>query len=284
VAISAQRRRRVLVAVVAALIAAGVFVLALSQLGKAPVASTPPAPTATPGQTRTVVEASVDITQGAAITAADLTTASVAASPLPASTFSSPAQLTGTKMFATTNILASTIITGTMVTANPSAAAFPGTTFSMPRGYVAVALPYSSAAVQGGSSTGTGTGGYIGAGARIDILAFYSSTGTEYVAYQDVLVLDIGQGSGAPAGSPAASASPASSVSSALVMVELPQQDAVVLTSLVAGGTATLQYLIVAPGDYPTAASPGPSPIAGPSPAGTPQSVSSSGQTSSFGG
>jgi hypothetical protein len=138
----------------------------------------------------------------------------------------------------------------------------------LPTGYVAFALPYSPAASSG---TGMGTGGFIQTGDRIDILVYdaNASPPTLYWAYQNVLVLEIGEGSGAPvassSASPAASSSAAASAGSALVMAELPRQDAAAMATVEDTSGLTIQYLIVSSNDYPRAsASPVPAIGAGP--------------------
>ena len=134
----------------------------------------------------------------------------------------------------------------------------------LPTGYVAFALPYNPAASSG---TGMGTGGFIQTGDRIDILV-NNGTGTVYWAYENVLVLALGQSTGvAPpssSASPAASSSAAAAAAPDLVMVELSRQDAAAMAA-VEDNTWTIQYLIVSSHDYPSAsASPVPAIGAGP--------------------
>ena len=137
----------------------------------------------------------------------------------------------------------------------------------LPSGYVAFALPYSPAASSG---TGMGTGGFIQTGDRIDILV-NNGAGTITWAYQNVLVLAIGQSNGAPvassSASPAASSSAGAAAAPALVMVELSRQDAAAMAAVEDENSPawTIQYLIVSSNDYPSAsASPVPAIGAGP--------------------
>lgn len=269
-AVSAQRRRRALVAVVAALIAAGAFYLAMEYTGKTPSStgnSTNPTAPAIPNVT--VVEAAANISAGNPLTAANLTTKPVPQNLMTILTtaggtdYTTVASLTQTTHYASTTIFAGLPILSSMVTtsaasAAPAAAGLPAV---LPSGYVAVSIPYAPGASSG---TGEGTGGYIQALDRIDILVYNPPGTTLYWAYQKVLVLAVGKSSGAPA--PAASAGAGSTASSSttsapstLIMVELPAQDA---AALIAATDATddLQYLVVSSNDYPTA---GASPVPG---------------------
>jgi Flp pilus assembly protein CpaB len=279
VAVSAQRRRRVLVAVVAALIAAGAFYLAIEYTNKTP---TTPSGTATatapPVQTVTVVEASSAVPQGSAITAADLKMVAVAASDLPAATgttrpyYTSSATLTTSTEYAAIQIPVGTVILSSMVTANQATAQAPvgGTNFNLPAGDVALSLPYSPSAGKG-EIDGAGTGGYIQAGDRVDILLEVDPLpnpnnvlGTMYWAYENVPVLAVGASTGAPVASanasPSASSSAAATVSASLIMVQLPRQDAADLAYMADGSNVTIQYLLVSSGDYTSSAMPVPTP------------------------
>jgi Flp pilus assembly protein CpaB len=280
VAVSAQRRRRVLVAVVAAAIAAGAFYLAIEYTNKTP---TTPAGTVTttapPVATVTVVEAGSAISQGSAISATDLKMVAVAASDLPASTgtthpyYTSAAALTASTEYAAIQIPVGTVIVSSMVTTDQTTAQPPvaGTNFNLPAGDVALALPYSPSSGKG-EIEGDGTGGYIVAGDHVDILVEIdplpnpnNELGTMYWAYENVPVLAVGISTGAPVASSSAapassSSSPAATVSASLIMVQLPRQDAADLAYLQDGSNVTLQYLIVAPGDYSSSAEPVPTP------------------------
>jgi Flp pilus assembly protein CpaB len=277
VAVSAQRRRRVLVAVVAALIAAGAFYLAIEYTNKAAPATsgTGAPPTAAPITTATVVEASGAIPAGTLLTATNLKTAAVRTDVLSVLTaaggsdYPTIAALTAAKEYAATPILAGLPILSSEVTGTPNAASAPiaGLPAVLPTGYVAIALPYSPGASSG---TGMGTGGFIESGDRIDIL-INNGAGTTTWAYQDVLVLAIGQSSGAPvassSASPAASSSAAAAAAPDLVMVELSRQDAAAMAAVEdeTSPAWTIQYLVVSSKDYPSAsASPVPAIGAGP--------------------
>jgi len=288
-AVSAQRRRRALVAVVAALIAAGAFYLAMEYAGKTPSPTgTSTNPTAAAVPNVTVVEASATIAQGDPLTAANLTTRPVPQNVLTTLTtaggadYATVASLTQTTHYASTTIFAGLPILSSMVTtsaasAAPAAAGLPAV---LPAGYVAVSLPYAPGASGG---TGAGTGGYIQALDRVDILVYNPTGTTLYWAYQKVLVLAVGESSGAPAAAPAASAgatasSGAAASSTPLLMVELSGQDAAALTAA-ADANDLLQYLIVSSNDYPSA---GASPV--PAIGAQPTSISAATPNSYFGG
>ena len=92
------------------------------------------------------------------------------------------------------------MVTTSAASAAPAAAGLPAV---LPSGYVAVSIPYAPGASNG---TGEGTGGYIQALDRIDILVYNPAGTTLYWAYQKVLVLAIGESSGAPAAAASSSA------------------------------------------------------------------------------
>lgn len=304
VAISAQRRRRVLVAVVAALIAVGAFVLALSYSSKpgSPVGGlTGGGPNSSGQPSETVVVASASIRPGQRLSGGNIATVALSKSYVASlnvngnSTYASVGSLTKPSAYAAQAIPQGTVIVSSMVTTNAAVAAnpsVPGTAFNIPKGYVAVSLPYTTSSSQG-QVDGDGTGGYIVAGDRIDILAEVDPLpnpqnllGTMYWAYQNVLVLAVGASVGPQAASgspsPSATAAPVSS-GSGLIMIEVPEQDAAALTYMKDAKNVFLQYLIVAKGDYLPSGTPGPAPIAGPS-GGVPQPISAGSITRYFGG
>lgn len=264
-AVSAQRRRRVLVAVVAALIAAGAFVLALTYTSKPGTSGANTPGTQAPPASVSVAVASKNIPQGRPLASANVALGSVPQAYLSqltkagGSDFTSVASLTGsTPYYASTTIIAGTPILSSMVTTSAAAAAtpVPGIPSELPSGYVAVSLPYSPGAASG---TGEGTGGYIQVLDRVDIVAY--DNGKLYWAYDNVLVLAVGQSSGVPAAGASAapsSSSSGSSTASGLIMVELPSQDAAVLIQIVDTPNSLVQYLIRSSKDYP---SPGSSPV-----------------------
>jgi Flp pilus assembly protein CpaB len=274
VAVSAQRRRRVLVAVVAAAIAAGAFYLAIEYTNK-PAATGSTSATTTPTMpviaTENVVVPSTSIAAGTLLTASNLKTTAVATEVVTlyteagaGSVYTTLASVTATKEYAALSLpagvpLLSGEVTATPTSANPQVAGLPAV---LPAGYVAVSLPYAPGAASG---SGDGTGGYIQALDRIDILVNEAAGGPVYWAYENVLVLAVGQETGGQAvtavASPAASASASSAptVTGALIMVELPREDAAALTQIEDTSGASIQYLVVSSDDYPSAsASPGP--------------------------
>jgi Flp pilus assembly protein CpaB len=274
--------------VVAALIAAGAFYLAMEYTGKTPSSNgtaTSPSSAAIPNVT--VVEAGATIAQGDPLTAANLTVKAVPQNVLTTLTtaggadYTTIASLTQTTHYASTTIFAGLPILSSMVTTSAASAApaVAGLPAVLPSGYVAVSLPYAPAVSNG---TGEGTGGYIQALNRIDILV-YTPTGTLYWAYQKVLVLAVGASTGTPvapaSGSTGASASSGAAESSTpLLMVELSGQDAAALIAATDGGDL-LQYLIVSSNDYPSA---GASPV--PAIGAQPTSISGASPNSYFGG
>jgi Flp pilus assembly protein CpaB len=267
VAVSAQRRRRALVAVVAALIAAGAFYLAMEYAGKTPTGSPTAAASSAAVPTVSVVVASASIPAGTELSVANLKTQTVAATDLPtvpsgttAPYYVTVTALTQSKEYAEIAIPAGTVVVSSMVSTSPAAGSAPiaGIPAALPAGYVSVALPYDPS---GSGGTGSGTGGFVQAGDRIDVLV-YNDSGTLTWAYENVLVLAIGESNGAPAASSGtgSSSAAAGSTGSALVMVELSRQDAAAMTDVEDQSGWLIQYLIVSANDYPSASS---SPVPG---------------------
>jgi Flp pilus assembly protein CpaB len=304
VAVSAQRRRRVLVAVVAALIAVGAFVLALSYSSKpsGTAGGGPSGGANSSGQpSETAVVARTGIKVGEELGLANIATQQLARAYVSSlnvngnSTYASVESLTSKSTYASQAIPQGMVILSSMVTTSALAAAnpsVPGTVFNIPKGYVAVSLPYITGSSQG-QVDGDGTGGYIVAGDRIDILAEIDPApnpnnllGTMYWAYQNVLVVAVGASTGPPPASASpsagATAAPVSS-GSGLIMIEVPEQDAAALTYMKDAKNVFLQYLVVAKDDYLPSGTPGPAPIAGPS-GQPPQSISPGSLTQNFGG
>ena len=231
--------------------------------------------------TVTVVVASSAIAQGKELTASDLKTASFPSNVITSliatggSDYTSVAALTQTKHYAATNIIAGLPILSSMVTTSAAATIPTGSGLStvLPNGYVAMSLPYNPTSGKG-ELEGEGTGGYIVAGDRVDILVEIDPIpnpnnvmGNMYWAYENVLVLAVGESSGAPSaasGGAASSSSAAPVTAPSLVMVELPKQDAADMSYLEDGANVTIQYLIVAQGDYPSSGTLAPTSTASP--------------------
>jgi Flp pilus assembly protein CpaB len=289
VAVSAQRRRRVLVAVVAALIAAGAFYLAIEYTNKAaPTTTTSGTGAAPPVSNATVVVASSAIPVGTQLSATNLKTADVPVDVLRVLTaaggsdYPTVAALTQSPEYAATALVAglpilSSEVTSSATAANPAVTGIPPV---LPAGDVAISLPYSPGVSSG---TGSGTGGYIQALNRVDILVNLS--GSLYWAYRNVLVLAVGESSGAPPPTASASASASSSSAAAasssagLIMVELPAQDAAALADVENTTGATIQYLIVPSSAYPSS---GASPV--PASTAQPQTITGTSPNNFFGG
>ena len=246
-AVTAQRRRRALVAIVAALIAAGAFYLALEYASKPALPPVGTGAAAPKVQTLQVVVAGTAIAAGSPLSAQNLGIQAVAKANLPLGSpppfYTSTAQLTQSKSYAAIAIPAGTVLVSSMVTTSPAAAQAPalGASFSLESGQVALALPYSLSAGQ--AVNGQGTGGYIQAGDQVDILVEIDPVpnpnnvlGNLYWEAENVPVLAVGQKGGGS--------------SPSLIMVELPRQLAAHLSYLEDGKNVTFQYLVVATGDF----------------------------------
>ncbi|MGD0834642.1 MAG: hypothetical protein ABSA40_09515 [Candidatus Dormibacteria bacterium] len=251
-AVSAQRRRRVMVAVVAAVVAAGAFYVAMTYKGStgSPATTNQTAPTATPVPMVSVVEVSSAVTVGEKVSATNVALVSVPASSLPSAPASgSPTYYTGSASLAdlTTGsqyfavaLSAGTVLQSTMLITTAGASAQPSAIpFTLLAGDVAVSIPYTAL---------EGAGGYPAAGEQIDILVdIWAPTGTAYLigdgSFTNVTVIELG-----------AAASP-TGASATVMLVELPLAQAKDLGVLTNSANVTFHYVLVAKADYTKLAS-----------------------------
>lgn len=223
--------RRILIAIIAAVVAAGGFALALSQ-GHAPKA----AATSTgsvQGPTVSVVVAITSIPQGTSLSASMVAVKKVPQSVLPQGTvFSTAASVVG--KFSAIQIAQGTILQSTFVTSNatgvPSAA---DSVFPDP-GDVAVAISTSKT---------LGLGYYIQPGDYINILTQAGGKGTPVsFGFQDIKVLKVGsldETLAAAAAVPAAKTGTASTTAAAPVVTT----PSVIIVEMSPGQAAAFEYL-----------------------------------------
>ncbi len=239
--------RRILIAIIAAVVAAGGFALALSQghSPKAAGASTG----SVQGPTVSVVVATTDIPQGTSLSASMVAVQKVPQSVLPkGSVFSATASVVG--KFSSIEIAQGTILQSTFVTSNstgvPSAA---DSVFPDP-GDVAVAISTSKT---------LGLGYYIQPGDFINILTQAGGKGTAVsFGFQDIKVLKVGSLDetiaataavpAAKAGSTTTAAAPPVVTSPSVIIVEMTPAQAAAFEYLQATNPSAILSFVIANG------------------------------------
>lgn len=255
-AVNAQKRRRGLIAVVAALIAAGAFVFALTLHDSgtgAPASGT--GAQATPAPTVPVVVALSEIKPGDVLTSTNL-----GVQPRPVSTLPTAAKdaapvyyqdivsLTATPHYASIGLASGTVLQ-TSMTATSTAAAKPvvAGVIDLKAGDVALSIPYD---------VSKGAGGYIQTEDRIDIIINDAgvdpklTTSTIRYAFQDVRVIHAGSKAEAGTGT------------GSLLLIELSRAKAASLTYLMDHG-AGIRYFIRPRDTYTKGPQPGSGPVDG---------------------
>lgn len=250
-AVSAQRRRRVLVAVVAAVIAAGAFYVAMTyKTSPNSTASNQTAPTATPVPTVSVVEVSTAVTASEKVSASNLALVAVPRSSLPAAGASGTttyytgstavATLAGAGEYYSVALSAGTVLQSTMLTATTGPSAQPASTpVALLSGDVAMSIPDTAL---------EGAGGYPQPGEQIDVMVnIWAVSGAPTLVasgtFTDVRVIEVRE------------AGTSGGASAALILVELPLAQARDLGILDNATNVSFHYVLVAKGDYNAAAS-----------------------------
>jgi Flp pilus assembly protein CpaB len=241
----------VLVAVVAAVIAAGAFYVAMTYKSS-PAATTPnqTAPTATPVPMVSVVEVSTAVTAGEKVSASNLALVPVPRSSLPAAGASGTttyytgstavATLASADEFYSVALSAGTVVQSTMLTATTGPSAQPNAVpVTLLSGDVALSIPDTAL---------EGAGGYPEPGEQIDIMVdIWAATGTPslvaYGTFTGVRVIEVG------------AAGSAGGASAALILVELPLAQARDLGILDNSTNVSFHYVLVAKTDYDAVAS-----------------------------
>lgn len=249
--VAAQKRKRLIVSAVAAVVAVGAVALVLTQSGGLKPASPP---IATPGVvtgtgTTKLVVAAADISQGSPILPGLVTVADVpqVAVPPDGTAYSDPKQVTS--QYAAVKIPRGTILQSTFLISQPSSdARRTDPPLDIKPGDVAMSIPFDEA---------KGAGGYVHPSDHLDILVIDSSGNVHY-GLQDVLVLKVGGFSQQSASGAAASTTPAT-----LIVVELPREKAAVLAYLINlnGGQQVLRYVLRPAANYNAGKLPNSDPI-----------------------
>lgn len=221
-----QRRRRLLIAALAGIVAVGAFALVFLQMS--PAKSAPVAASAT--ATAPAVVAAVDLNYGDQLSATNLTVIQYPASALPATGlyYVDTKALLGTPpWYSTVKLPRGQLLLATQVTQELAPTKLPPVTLQ--NGDVAMSIPYDES---------RDSGGFIQQGDYIDILVDDPGTKTVHYAFQGVHVLRVGDRAAQPSG---ASAAPVASAS--LLLVEIPREQAAALAFAI-DQNYTIRYLI----------------------------------------
>jgi Flp pilus assembly protein CpaB len=214
-----------------------------------------------------VVVAAANIASGQTIKAGELTTHAYPTTIVPSGYLSLTSEAAG--KIATIAISAGTPITAGLLTTSggTSVVPLPGNQLDIAAGDVALAIPASGSTADMATALMT-VGYYVEAGDHIDILVDdggSTATSNDVVyGFQDVPVLAVGGQSTAPA-SPAATAATAAPTAPTYLVIELPRDQAEIMTAILTGrfttsATATaptlLKYVLRPTTEYGTPASP----------------------------
>jgi Flp pilus assembly protein CpaB len=227
VAAATQKRKRIMIAAVAGLIAVGAFALVFTQLTVAPSAA-PPA--AAPASSKAVV-ALVDINVGDQLSAANVTVASYPVTALPAAGlyYADAKPLLAAGWFSTVKLPRGQLVLATQLSQVLVPQKLPPV--QLTDGNVAISVPYDES---------KDAAGFIQQDDFVDILVDDPTTKTVHYAFQGVHVLRVGDRASQPTGpSPAAAPTTAATV----LLIEIPRQQAAALAYAI-DQNFTIRYLI----------------------------------------
>lgn len=226
---AAQKRRRVLIAAIAGLVAVAAFALVFTQLGAARgAAQAPPAP---PTTTSKAVVASVDLGVGDEISAANVTVVDYPTAALPAAGLyyaDTKALLAGT-WYSTVKLPRGQLVLATQLTQQVTPQKLPPV--QLTDGDVAMSVPYDET---------KDAAGFIQQDDYIDILVDDPGSKSVHYAFQGVHVLRVGDRAAQPTGATPGAAPVAGAT---VLLVELPRQQAAALAFAI-DNNFTIRYLI----------------------------------------
>ena len=222
------KRRRIMIAAVAGLIAVGAFVLVFTQLTVAPNA-TPSGPAAT--ATSKAVVALVDINVGDQLSAANVAVADYPVAVLPTAGlyYTDAKPLIAASWYSTVKLPRGQLVLATQLSQALVPQKLPPV--QLTDGSVAMSVPYDET---------KDAGGYIQQDDFVDILVDDPASKSVHYAFQGVHVLRVGDRASQPVGaSPAAGPATGATV----LLIELPRQQAAALAYVIDQGFA-IRYLI----------------------------------------
>jgi Flp pilus assembly protein CpaB len=211
-----QKRRRILIAAIAGVVAVGAFALVFVEMGTAHT-STPPAAAASTSTSKAVV-ALIDINVGDQVTAANVTLGDYPVAALPAAGLYYPdaKTLLGATWFSTVKLPRGQLVLATQLTPVVTPTKLPPV--QLTDGYVAMSIPYDE---------GKDAAGFIQQDDYIDILVNDPTSKSVHYAFQGVHVLRVGTRAAQPAPGPAAAAAPVAGAT--VLLVEVARQQAAAL-------------------------------------------------------
>lgn len=224
-----QKRRRILIAAVAGLVAVGAFALVFTQMN---AARSVPAPATTVAvATAKAVVAVVDINVGDALSAANIVVTDYPVGALPAAGlfYTDSKALVAAAWYSTVKLPRGQLILTTQLTQQLTPQKLPPV--QLGDGNVAMSVPYDES---------RDAAGFIQQDDYIDILVDDPTTKTVHYAFQGVHVLRVGDRAAQPTGTSAAAA-PVSGAS--VLLIEISRQQAAALAFAV-DGNYTIRYLI----------------------------------------
>jgi Flp pilus assembly protein CpaB len=222
-------RRRILIAVVAGLIAVGAFALVFTQLTPAKVGTPGPAVTTT----SKAVVALVDINVGDQLSAANLTIADYPAAALPAAGlyYADAGPLIAAGWYSTVKLPRGQLVLATQLSQVLVPQKLPPV--QLTDGSVAMSVPYDES---------KDAAGFIQQDDFVDILVDDPSSKSVHFAFQGVHVLRVGDRASQPVGASPVAAGTAP-VAATVLLIELPRQQAAALAYAIDQGFA-IRYLI----------------------------------------
>jgi Flp pilus assembly protein CpaB len=229
VAAAQQKRRRILIAAVAGVVAVSAFVLVFTQLTVAP-SGAPPAQVQT--TTSKAVVALADINVGDQVSAANVAVADYPAAALPAAGlyYADAKPLIAAGWYSTVKLPRGQLVLATQLSQVLVPQKLPPV--QLTDGSVAMSVPYDET---------KDAAGYIQQDDFVDILVDDPTSKSVHYAFQGVHVLRVGDRASQPVGaSPAAGAAPTGAT---VLLIELPRQQAAALAYAIDQGFA-IRYLI----------------------------------------
>lgn len=224
------KRKRMLIAVVAGLIAVAAFALVFTQMTPAR-AGTPPASSSTP--TSKAVVALVDINVGDALTAANVSLADYPSAALPGAGlyYADSKPLIAAGLFSTVKLPRGQLVLSTQVSQVLVPQKLPPV--QLTDGSVAMSVPYDET---------KDAAGFIQQDDFVDILVDDPTSKIVHYAFQGVHVLRVGDRASQPTGVTPAPAG-ATTAAATVLLIELPREQAAALAYAIDQGF-TIRYLI----------------------------------------
>lgn len=223
-------RRRIMIAVVAGLIAVGAFALVFTQLTPAKVGTPGPAVTTT----SKAAVALVDINVGDQLSAANVAVADYPAAALPAAGlyYADARPLIAAGWFSTVKLPRGQLVLATQLSQVLVPQKLPPV--QLTDGSVAMSVPYDES---------KDAAGFIQQDDFVDILVDDPTSKSVHFAFQGVHVLRVGDRASQPVGASPVAAGAAAPVAATVLLIEIPRQQAAALAYAIDQGFA-IRYLI----------------------------------------